>query len=1009
MREAASILKDPALGASEDFTALRTRGIELIERLGSDRWTDYNIHDPGITLLELLCYAETEIGYKLGFSIQDLLATEQGGQFDQRLQCFFPAREILTCNPYTPLDFRKLLIDIIGVRNAWVTCRRCACGITLYANCKTGTLQYAKTEHPVVLEGFRDAALELDTDPVSGDLNSGKIFTTLTFPSGGRLTDATIEVRLPPWHRAASAFPDLDTLVSPDSAITSVAVTSIAASKNQVVDVLSSDLYRSLRRPMYAALTIGFKPDAVSPEQITTLLNVPVRIWYRSDDDRKAIDVAIIRAALADATAGGVVPRYLVQLKKAAATVAAATASLHAHRNLAEDYCVISTVPVEDVALCADIHMRADTDIEEVLGNAYREIDRAFNPPVRFHSLQEMLDRGIPTEEIFNGPPLEHGFLVDAAVRASELKTALHASDIINILMDIDGIEAVSNLTLARYDADGNLVESQPWELEITAGHQPRLYIHASKVLVYKNGLPFLPDPDELNDTLALYRAIDGQNKLTGTALDYLFPAGAYVDNETFLPLQETLPETYGAGRVGLPEPSTAARKGQAMQLKGYLLVLEYLLAVYISQLRHFRDLLSIDPAITQTYFPNTFTEDQVHGATALSDGIGDPLLLELLETPRSYAQRRNAFLDHLLARFAESFSEYALMLYTAMGSKERADEELIRDKISFLEAFSVMSRDRAKSFNIKPADASLVCSPDNISGLERRIKTLLGMNGLADFFSYTAAYDSTSSLWSGYWTLKDSAETVLLQGTTATGFDSKPELMKQLIDDAGAAVAALHTPGSIQLVPKPGKNQVVLVDSSAAVIGSHPSLIPKKPDAEALIKTIDAFVDAVKQAEKVFVVEHILLRPRSEPSLSIPEGDPLLPVCLPPSCEFCGEEDPYSHRITVLLNGEAGIANEGIGFRRFADRTIRLETPAHLGVKICWVSADQLKAFEDVFCPWLMELAKPAPDPAILHQRLADLLAVFTMLKSVYPKSTLHDCVDGDDDNRIFLNQTNL
>jgi hypothetical protein len=106
-------------------------------------------------------------------------------------------------------------------------------------------------------------------------------------------------------------------------------------------------------------------------------------------------------------------------------------------------------------------------------------------------------------------------------------------------------------------------------------------------------------------------------------------------------------------------------------------------------------------------------------------------------------------------------------------------------------------------------------------------------------------------------------------------------------------------------------------------------------------------------------------------------------------------------------LSGETGIANSGIEFRRFAEKTIRTEVPAHLGVKICWVSNEQLEEFEKLYCDWLAELAKPEPDTVALHTKLKALLLVFEQLKSVYPEARLHDCVDGDDSNRVFLDNT--
>jgi hypothetical protein len=75
--------------------------------------------------------------------------------------------------------------------------------------------------------------------------------------------------------------------------------------------------------------------------------------------------------------------------------------------------------------------------------------------------------------------------------------------------------------------------------------------------------------------------------------------------------------------------------------------------------------------------------------------------------------------------------------------------------------------------------------------------------------------------------------------------------------------------------------------------------------------------------------------------------------------------------------------------------------------VKVCWVSKKQLLEFAHVYCRWRTELAKPEPDVLELHNRLGALLEVFTRLKNIYPPATLHDCADGNDENRVFLGRT--
>ncbi len=102
-----------------DYKQLYALGIERIQELANKVWNDYNIHDPGINTLEILCYALTDLSYRANLPIEDLLATESGDITDQ-YSPFFSAAKILPNRPLTVLDYRKLLIDIPGVKNAWL-------------------------------------------------------------------------------------------------------------------------------------------------------------------------------------------------------------------------------------------------------------------------------------------------------------------------------------------------------------------------------------------------------------------------------------------------------------------------------------------------------------------------------------------------------------------------------------------------------------------------------------------------------------------------------------------------------------------------------------------------------------------------------------------------------------------------------------------------------------------------------------------------------------------------
>lgn len=97
-----------------NYQLLRREGMRHLERLGSAIWTDFNSHDPGVTMLEVLCYALTDLGYRVQLPEADLF-TPSGNR-----KVFFTAAEILPNAPVTAFDFRKILIDIEGVKNAWL-------------------------------------------------------------------------------------------------------------------------------------------------------------------------------------------------------------------------------------------------------------------------------------------------------------------------------------------------------------------------------------------------------------------------------------------------------------------------------------------------------------------------------------------------------------------------------------------------------------------------------------------------------------------------------------------------------------------------------------------------------------------------------------------------------------------------------------------------------------------------------------------------------------------------
>lgn len=152
MADSAIITPDPPLNPGLDYARLKAEGTRLVQELSGAIWTDYNEHDPGVTTLEQLCYALTELSYRAEIPLETLLTDPKTGRIDTRRQALFLPRRILPSVPLTQDDYRKLIADRVpGVANVWLT-------------------PYRATPPPMAVEGLYDIAVYApDADPCGCD------------------------------------------------------------------------------------------------------------------------------------------------------------------------------------------------------------------------------------------------------------------------------------------------------------------------------------------------------------------------------------------------------------------------------------------------------------------------------------------------------------------------------------------------------------------------------------------------------------------------------------------------------------------------------------------------------------------------------------------------------------------------------------------------------------------------------------------------------------------------
>ncbi len=111
-----------ATAAGSDYATLRAQAVDLTQAMSGQVWTDYNYSDPGVTILEQLCYALTELPYRAAFPVAELLSPPGVAHVPLRRHGMMPAAAILPCNPVTANDLRRVVIDRVpGVANVWFT------------------------------------------------------------------------------------------------------------------------------------------------------------------------------------------------------------------------------------------------------------------------------------------------------------------------------------------------------------------------------------------------------------------------------------------------------------------------------------------------------------------------------------------------------------------------------------------------------------------------------------------------------------------------------------------------------------------------------------------------------------------------------------------------------------------------------------------------------------------------------------------------------------------------
>ncbi len=820
-----------------DREQLYAKGLEYVQTLASQIWTDYNVHDPGVTTLELLCYALTDLSYRASLPIADLLASKTDNANEMKKQ-FFTAREILPNRPLTLLDYRKLLIDIEGVKNAWLQ----NASVTYYADLAKGELL---RENP--------PRLGIATVNLAG------------------LYDVTIEYA--------------------DNIIT--------------------------------------------------------------DADKQKV-------------------KESVQQK------------LQANRNLCEDFVDFNEVKTQSFQLCAELELAPDADVTKVNAELRSQVQEYLSPSVRFYTLSQMLTR-YSVDHIFDGPALDHGFIDDDELEKADLLTEIRLSDIISIIMDITGVQAVRDIVINPEGLKVPLVNK--WVIPVKAGKQAKLS-ELSRLVFYKRNMPVVAGtaapPAEVNSATEIN--------------DLEIPLGTYRELADYYSVQNHFPVIYGLSEIGLSSDADEKRQALVYQLKAYLLFFDQIMANYLAQLSEVKNLFLRTANNPQTYsyqVVKSFAECSKIYAT--TDAIAT---LQDQDRDREIAtgcDRRNRFLDHLIARFAERFHDFASTMYAVFNT---SPESIIRYKCEFLDNYPAISQARSLAYNYSLTQDQDLWNTDNVSGLEKRLAKLLGIRNHQRRNLGDIAYDiyqevDTDAIDEFRFRIRkrDNSDIILSSSMNySTKLLAKVSMKK-------AIQAALLPSGYQRRVAADGRHYFNIIDDTGDILARRIEYFDTEAEMNIAIDELREYLRVNYIDEGMYLIENILLRPEQD-------TDRFLPICPAPDCNNCAEIDPYSYRIHVILPAYRE-RFRNMNFRRFVEEVIREETPAHILPKVCWISQENMTELDKLYRDWIyLKAGVEASDRA---KKLSDFIDQLFKVKNVYEPQKLSECNSDEKELKFILGQTSL
>lgn len=396
---------------------------------------------------------------------------------------------------------------------------------------------------------------------------------------------------------------------------------------------------------------------------------------------------------------------------------------LNRHRNIGEVFKNIRILKPLDFGICLKLETNPYADISSIIEKIYQNLEKFVSPTLPRYNISQLVARGKSFDEIFQGIIPDSKLFVDRdELEPFVPKKELKISDFVNIIMSIDGVENITHLQFICNESDVVSMSNSTISLESEEYYfhlTPFTVSSSQSSIANENRISIIRNNFEIPIQLTNREEISNSNPIAD-ATDFPRLESKNRNIHKYHSIQNIFPKCYALGKEGISKYASDLRKDQRLQLKGYLTFFDQLLADYLAQLDNIENFFSIneDEDKYHSYFYSQLTDEEITDVSKVLDYKN--IDYQTVSHPNSTENlKRIKIIDHLLARFNDSFANYALFAY--IQSNQLNLEYEIEKKKEILREYPTVSSNRTLGTNLSTNNWT-------ICGAEKRILAKLGI-----------------------------------------------------------------------------------------------------------------------------------------------------------------------------------------------------------------------------------------------------------------------------------------